>query len=936
MNPKNQTNLLRFSIAVMAVMLFGSISVQAASQTWTNAPVDATWTNVNNWVAKAVPGALNQTGNSVNNDVATFNSPIFGTIGGAADPIVPDDATILNDRSRTVGSIIFDTINCGAYVFNSTSLPNLPTALNPETGILNVCHNGSITINAAVTNSQVFLLPVEIRLPSSTAGVYHFVNNATDPSVTLFLNSVTNQSASTRGTVFTLDGSNTGTNTIESLSKGSTTSGGMGLNKVGSGRWILPNASDLAGQTVETINAGTLEVGNAGSLGSPTAATINSNGVLQVDGVTLSQTSFNLQGNGTFRMNGSATVNSVTVGNVTGSTFPKLTTTSSSDVLTVGTAANAVTGGASDSILHIGGPGTVYLGQTANYIGNWSVDAGTLQVAVVGALGSGPLINVGAGGTLDLTPFGATSWVPDTGSFGGSGTGTTVGSTAATVTAAVGGTINLNGKGITLTYTPTSFSGDTAHPALYVSQGTLSLGGNDFVINNASGTPLGIGTYVVMQQASGSISSAGSYSAIVQGSGTVPNTIGLIQVSGGNVNLVISAYTAKNLIWQGGNPNNNWDNGTTANWLDGALSSVFTVSDYVAFDATGATNPVVNLVGTLSPSGLSVDTSATNYTFTGGGRVAGATGLTKIGTGTLSLQTTNTYIGNTAISNGTIQIAANNALSSATAVSISGPGTLDLNGFSDSVASLSGSGTVDNNGAAASTLTLGNDNGSGSFAGVIQSSSNTVTVVKGGSGTQALTGSSTYAGATTIANGTLRIGNASALGSNTNVLTITGGILDLASDLNIGSLTGSGSTIANNSSATLNTLTINSPVATTYSGNIVDGTGGGAVSVKLLNGASLTFAGNSTFSGGTYVGSGSTFNIPNGPASVGGSLIASNGAVLFLSGGSSTPGTPTNVLTVDGATVTITNGAEGKIWNCQWVGGPTSTNIFDSVGSAGQ
>src|ERR1700744_1092688 len=51
-------------------------NLQAANQTWTNAPADNTWTNVNNWNSLAVPGALNLTGNTVNNDVVTFTNPI--------------------------------------------------------------------------------------------------------------------------------------------------------------------------------------------------------------------------------------------------------------------------------------------------------------------------------------------------------------------------------------------------------------------------------------------------------------------------------------------------------------------------------------------------------------------------------------------------------------------------------------------------------------------------------------------------------------------------------------------------------------------------------------------------------------------------------------------------------------------------------------------
>ena len=926
-------------LLTFGVGLFAAASVQAASDTWTNAPVDNTWVNTNNWVGHVVPGALNQTGNSVNNDVATFNSPIFGTIGEAANPIMPDDATINNDRSRSLGSIIFDTANCGAYVFNSTSPAVLPTATNPETGILNLCHNGSVTMNATVTNSETFLVPIFIRLPSSTAGIYHFVNNSTTPTATLFINVVTNNSANTRGTVFTLDGSNTGTNTILELSKGTTTSGAMGLTKQGTGTWILPDTNDLASQSVISINAGLLIVKDPGVFGVATSATVNSNGTLEIDGVTLGQSRLNLLGQGTIRVNGSATVNGVSVGTATGINA-SLATTSSGDVMTVLTNS----GGAVDSVLHVTGPGTVLLSGLGSYAGNWSFDTGACQISDPAALGTGPMASVSAGGTLDLTPLGAVTYAWTPAGLGGNGTGTAVGSTAATIKADPAGVIDLasGANNISLIISPASASGDTTHPAVYISQGTLSLGNNVFSIDNASGTPLGVGTYTLIAQASGNVTSAGGYSvAEVTGNGLAANTIGVIQVSGGNVNLVVESYVAQNLVWQGGNPNNNWDNGTTANWLNGASPSVFTTSDKVTFNSTGSANPIVNLVGVLSPGSVTVDTTANNYTLSGSGKIGGATGLTKTGTGTLIVQTTNIYAGDTVINNGTLQLGGSDVIpgiATSGQVVVQNPGVLDLNTFSDTIGSLDGNGAVDCTGGGTSTLTVGNNNSDGTFSGVIQNTSGTLGLTKVGAGTQTLSAASTYTGPTALNSGTLKAGNVNALGAGTNALTINGGVLDLASDLNVGSLAGAaGTTIANNSTATINTLTVGAPGATIYSGNIVDGSGGGAVAVRILNGAALTFAGANTYSGGTIVGSGSTFAIPNGPtAFVGGSVIASNGATLSLTGGSTTPGTPTNITTVDGGTVTFSAGAEGKIWQCQFVGGPNTTNLISTTMSFGQ
>ena len=52
-------------------------------------------------------------------------------------------------------------------------------------------------------------------------------------------------------------------------------------------------------------------------------------------------------------------------------------------------------------------------------------------------------------------------------------------------------------------------------------------------------------------------------------------------------------------------------------------------------------------------------------------------------------------------------------------------------------------------------LTVGNGNGSGTFSGIIQNTSGTLTLVKTGSGAQYLAGANTYGGGTQINSGIL-------------------------------------------------------------------------------------------------------------------------------------------------------------------------------------
>ena len=917
------------AVGILACVL-ATPTVFAASQTWTNAPVSQSWTNVLNWAGQAVPGGINMTGNTVNGDIATFNSPVpVSGVGGVTAPVLVDDATTTGDRSRQVSGIVFDTTNCGAYVFSGTT-----PAVYPSTGILYVSHNGSIIMNAPVTSSQTFLLPILTRLPSSTAGIYNFVNNSTNSSATLTFYSITNDSAATRGTTFILSGSNTGTNTIFSLSQdGIYSSGVSAITKQGTGTWILAGSNSFRASAPININNGLLIAENPASLGQATTATVNSNATLQIDGVSLVQTTLTLQLSGTVRINGSVTNNGITVGTASG-TAPTLSTTSSGDVMTIGAAANAVTGGSLSSVLHVAGPGTVLLSQSDNYVGQWSADAGTLQLGNAAGLGTGADLNVEAGATFDVSPIttGSGTYALTTAAFSAGGTGTVVGSTAATINADASGTVDLAtaAQQITLKFTPTSTTGDTAHPALYVAQGTLKLGGNAFSIDNASGTPLEAGTYTLIQQATGSIIDGGGYSVIgVTGSGLAAGDVASVQVSGGNLDLVISAYVAKNLVWTGGAANANWDIGTDANWLNGASASIFNNSDDVTFNATGSTNPTVTLVGTLAPGNVTVDTTANNYTFSGSGTIAGSTSLTKISSGTLLVQTANTYGGGTVISNGVFQLGVNNAIPDAGGdVALYSPATLDLNSYSDTINGLSGSGIVDSVAGGSPVLTVGNNNDNGIFTGSLQNTAGSLSLTKNGTGVQTLAAANTYTGATTINNGTLQVMNPNSLGSGASAVTINvGATLDIATNEVVASIAGVG-TVANNSTSTTNELIIEG--ASTFNGTIADGPGG-ETSV-LINGGAVRLNGNSTYSGGTYVAAGASFavgQVLTTTVAGSGPVVASNNAAISLPNTSSqSPGFANPVTTVDGATVTFTSSSTANNYANQFNGSALATNIF--------
>jgi autotransporter-associated beta strand protein len=223
------------------------------------------------------------------------------------------------------------------------------------------------------------------------------------------------------------------------------------------------------------------------------------------------------------------------------------------------------------------GLGTLCLGAVNPYGGGTTISSGTLVLTNNGAINSSSAISISAGATFDLSAISSYT-LSGNASLSASGTGTAVGSTAAGIKGASGGTVNLGTRPITLSY-------DGSHPALFISQGMLQLQGNAWTVN--AGSALSAGTYVIAQQASGSITNSGS--STVSGTAIGSGKTASIQVSGNNVNLVI-------------------ENSTTT-----TLATV----------ATPQTYGTASFGATVSPS-------------TAGGTVTFKDGSTTVGTGTLS------------------------------------------------------------------------------------------------------------------------------------------------------------------------------------------------------------------------------------------------------------------------------------------------------------
>jgi autotransporter-associated beta strand protein len=153
-----------------------------------------------------------------------------------------------------------------------------------------------------------------------------------------------------------------------------------------------------------------------------------------------------------------------------------------------------------------------------------------------------------------------------------------------------------------------------------------------------------------------------------------------------------------------------------------------------------------------------------------------------------SAANTNSYAGNTIITNSSANVNAYATLTLGAANQIpngTGKGNLivmggsfKMGGFSETINGLSGNGIVDGV-SGTPTLTVGDNDATGTtntFSGVIKNAAGTLSLIKIGSGTLTLSGTNTYSGATAVSNGTLSV-NGSLTNANITVAagaTLTG------------------------------------------------------------------------------------------------------------------------------------------------------------------
>jgi fibronectin-binding autotransporter adhesin len=430
--------------------------------------------------------------------------------------------------------------------------------------------------------------------------------------------------------------------------------------------------------------------------------------------------------------------------------------------------AGALGAGAANFALTKSGDGTQVLSGNNTYTGDTTISEGTLRIGAggtTGSLGTGNVINNAA---LVFDRSDSTSVAND---ISGTGTLTKLGNGILTLAGSnsYSGNTNVTDGTLLLNATTAIYGGtiDAANTArISVADGaTLGLGvggSSSFSVSDisvvAANTDLGAGAKLALDTTSatnGSATLSGLSTGAVNLQKTGSGTLLLAGTSSGTGTMEIAngtlSYDAPDAFLGGAL---NATNAAKITVADGATLGlgIGGASSFSTADVT-TVNQNVNFT---AGSSLGLDTTnATSGAATLNDLNFGATGLTKIGDGSLTLTGTTTLTGATTIQGGSLIIGSDALLGAAPGSATAGHLTLDggsLNTTSTfsldtnrGVAIGSSGGTLDV--AEGTTLTLAGDtSGSGALN-------------KSGSGTLTLTQGSASTGNLTISAGTLQIGN---------------------------------------------------------------------------------------------------------------------------------------------------------------------------------
>ena len=715
---------------ITAGLVWVSLAAQAATRVKANNTVNLNVTT--SWTNAIVPGAL---------DSARWDSTVTA-----------ENAALLGANLSFQGIVVANPV--GTVAIGGT---------NTLTVGCQGVNMSSATANLSLTNSDLTLL-------SYVSQIWNVANTRTlvvSPS-NLTRGVRATLSIQGAGTVASTTITNTSTGIIGSWARyGTTTSTKYAVVSAGNIVGYNPGGSVAASGVTDTTGATNYDVTTVGVLGPGTSFN-----TLRYTGAA-GALAGDFQANGLLNAGSGALTlsNSVTIGSDKELVLTSPDTTRTLTLLgTIGDNADGASG------ITVTGGGTVSLTASNAYNGVTVVNVGTLSVNNGKALGT----------TNGNTVIYYSGRAYDGGSLALKG-----GITLAEPITVVGGEIDSGGLVISI-----AASGETntlAGPITISTSNHTRIGAGSGSVLNINAPITSAGNSVVLAPNGGVICvnaplGVGGNLFLHGGVGTVVlntngNSFGIAYVQQGNtlkLGVTDAIVTNKTLVVGSDKVPNTDAEGTSKGTLDlaGMNQTVNRLLGYL--NGSGIVTPSTRVItnSVASPSKLTVGSSNGNSFFYGiitDG--AGTVSLEKIGTGTLLLAGTNTFSGATTVSGGSLVISNTFALQRST-----------LNCTNSGLVSFSSGITAFTLGGLAGTSNIGLTNVSGSVIALTVGGNNNNTVYSGvlsqggsltkvGAGMLTLAGTNTYAGTTSLTNGTLAFGCDNALHSGSR-LVLSGGTLN--------------------------------------------------------------------------------------------------------------------------------------------------------------
>jgi len=918
----------------------GTITL-GADQTWTvnnahvwtvNAAVagNATAGNTRTWTFGYVSPYTNAYTGVISNGsgggelAITLNNTNGSTTGGGINNISGTANTYTGKTTIMRGILQISSlknVNGG-----SSSLGAVTTVANGTIDIGSGANSGSLYYNgsAASTSDRV------INLAGSTGGATISSINGTAAN-TLTLTS--NLTAATGNKTLTLQGANTGANTISGIISDPDVSTKISLVKSDVGRWVLGGANTYSGGT--TINAGTLSVGAAGTIGQ----NVVGNNITIAGGNLLLSADTNVGSNQAITITSSGGGIGVAY---TPTSFPAITDNSGTTGGVFGLNYSG-TGG----IGSVAGISSLFTSSSYWFLGSFVGGSGTYTGTSLTA-GNGSTYRLGGGGGV-LTMqndvlIGANNLL-----VGSTGGGTVTMSGANTYTGKTtlqNGTLNIASVN--------KVSGGTASSSLgaptTVGNGTIDIGsGANAVTLNYTGTGETsdrvlnftgtTGAVTLTNSGTGNLSFTGT--STFTGSGVKAFTLGTsADTYGGSFGPILDNGGAGSTVTKNGLTNSTWTLNGTNTYIGTTTinGGVLSVSDVLASSA----RITLSGAGNTQLAVLQGQGTITRQLGTGASRVDWGTnsGFSAKG-GKLTL----TLTSNGGVAGGTLTWGSGSFIATGTTPMVFGSST------SDNQIELTNNFTFGDNVSSGFNRTIYVGKGTGGdsalLSGVISVGGGTSALNgfnKTGNGSLILSGVNTYTGTTGVSAGKLIAqsnapsGSAGAFGNATSAIT-----------LGLGNINGTDGTVANNASPTILTggavsvdraITIANFVTTgtyaiggntdnnsSFTGLITPSQSFSITQVATTGGHVLTVSGNVT-GGATAAVKTVTFDNV-------GDVLQTTGVISNGAGGGSLAVTKTNTGTTNLAGINTYTGATAVTGGTLLVNGSLASGSAVSVGGTG-